>query len=64
MGLFENRGFSKNNFFFFSFSHDEAEREPGWPDLANFRPIGDCLLRAFFKLTELAHIFGATFFRS
>jgi hypothetical protein len=31
----------------------------GWPDWANFSPLGHCLLSALFlKITEVAHIFG------
>jgi hypothetical protein len=35
----------------------------GWPDLANFRLLGDCILYAvFLKIAETAHIFWATFY--
>jgi hypothetical protein len=37
-------------------------KEPGWPDWANFRPSGDCLLWVVFvKITEVAPIIGLLF---
>jgi hypothetical protein len=33
----------------------------GWPDWANFRPLGGCLLWEFFKITEVAQMFGLLF---
>jgi hypothetical protein len=37
-----------------------AGTSPGWPDLANFRPLGDGLTCAVF-VTEVAQIFGLLF---
>jgi hypothetical protein len=31
--------------------------QSGRPDWANFRPLGDCLLWDFFKITKVGHIF-------
>jgi hypothetical protein len=37
-------------------------QQAGWPEWANFRLLGDCLLWAvFLKFTDVAHVFGLRF---
>jgi hypothetical protein len=37
--------------------------QPGWPDWANFRRLGDCLVwKLFMQVSEVISIFGVTFF--
>jgi hypothetical protein len=48
------------NIFWGKFSAEfspEKMYEKSAPDWANFRPLGDCFLRHFFKITFLYHIF-------
>jgi hypothetical protein len=41
---------------------DQIEQFSGWPDWANFRPMGGCLPWAgILKITEVAHILGFFF---